>query len=445
MNVEHIIMKKRDGEALDEQEIRYLVKGYTDGDIPDYQVSAFLMAVYFQGMNLEETFILTKMMIESGETIRFSNLDKKIVDKHSTGGVGDKISLVLAPLVAAAGVAVPMISGRGLGHTGGTLDKLEAIPGFRTDLSRNEFIAQVESLGLAMIGQSERIVPADQKIYALRDRTATVASIPLVVASILSKKIAEGIESLVLDVKTGRGAFFKNKESAKKLARKLIKIGKKFNLSVTALMTNMEQPLGHAVGNWLETREAIDTLRGKGPSDIEQLTLALGSAMLKQARVVNNRDEGQEKLSRLIASGAAFEKFIEMVRAQGGDVSVIENPRRYPMKIKSITIRCSISGYIQNLDAFKIGQLAMETGAGRKKISDEIDPSAGILLHKKNGDYVEKHETLAELFSSKNISAQYWQENFLQAVTISQSRREIYPLIHSVINEKGQNPWPFER
>lgn len=443
MNVEHIIMKKRDGEALNEQEIRYLVKGCTDGDIPDYQVSAFLMAVYFQEMNLEETFILTKMMIESGETIRFSNLNKKIVDKHSTGGVGDKISLVLAPLVAAAGVAVPMISGRGLGHTGGTLDKLEAIPGFRTDLSGNEFIAQVESIGLAMIGQSERIVPADRKIYALRDQTATVASIPLVVASILSKKIAEGIESLVLDVKTGRGAFFKNKESAENLARNLIKIGKRFNLPVTALMTNMEQPLGHAVGNWLETREAIDTLRGKGPADIERLTLALGSEMLKQARVVHNRNEGQEKLSRLISSGAGLEKFIEMVRAQGGDVSVIENPRRYSMKIKSIPIRSTISGYIQNLDAFKIGQLAMETGAGRKKISDEIDPSAGVLLYKKKGDYVEKNEALAELFTSKNISSQYWQATFLHAVEISQSRHEIYPLIHSIINEKGKNPWPF--
>lgn len=443
MNAEQIIIKKRDGRVLTEEEIRYLVEGYTMGDIPDYQIAAFLMAVYFQGMDLAETFTLTKTMIESGETIQFERLNKIPVDKHSTGGVGDKISLILAPLVAAAGLAVPMISGRGLGHTGGTLDKLEAIPGFRTNLTAKEFVAQVEAIGLAMIGQTEKIVPADRKIYALRDRTGTVASIPLVVASILSKKISEGIKALVLDVKTGKGAFFKNEKDAGNLARNLIAVCQKFNLPATALLTNMDQPLGLTVGNWLETREAIETLRGTGPKDVEQLSIALGAVMLRQANMVPDTNAGQQKLAEILASGAAFEKFLEMVKAQGGDVSFVEHPDRYPVDDNLITIKSKASGFVHEMDALKIGSLAMEAGAGRKKMTDSVCYTAGIYLRKKCGDFVERGEAVAQLFTSEKNSEQYWQDKFLNAVTLAPSPPEIPSLILAEINEKGQSSWPF--
>ncbi len=330
MNIEQIIVRKRNGEELSANGLQDVVQGFVRDEIPDYQMAALLMAIYFQGMSFAETLSLTKVMIESGKKVEFNNLNKIPVDKHSTGGVGDKISIILAPLVAAAGVAVPMMSGRGLGHSGGTLDKLEAIPGFRTRLSLTEFKNQVENIGVAMIGQTDEIVPADRKIYALRDRTGTVPSIPLVVASILSKKIAEGAKALVLDVKTGRGAFFKSQEKTTQLAESLIAVSKQFGLPTTAFLTSMDQPLGYAVGNWLETREAIETLKGRGPKDVMEVTLALGAEMLRQAGIVANNYSGQAHLNDLLQSGAAYEKFLALVHAQGGDLYIIEHPDRYP-------------------------------------------------------------------------------------------------------------------
>ncbi|UCE05238.1 MAG: thymidine phosphorylase [bacterium] len=441
MNAEQIIIRKRDGNELSEQELQFIIEGFVNGEIPDYQMVALLMTIYFQGMSYEETFLLTKQMIESGKKLDFSQLDKFPIDKHSTGGVGDKVSIILAPLVAAAGVAVPMISGRALGHSGGTLDKLEAIPGFRTRLTLTEFVVQVEKIGVAMIGQTDEIVPADRKIYALRDRTGTIPSIPLVVASILSKKVAEGVKALVLDVKTGKGAFFSSKDKALKLAETIIAISQKFGLHTTALMTTMDQPLGYAVGNWLETREAIDTLKGNGPRDVVDITLALGAEMLIQARLVDNVISGQNKLRHLLETGNAYEKFLTLVEAQGGDVSIIENPDRYPKSEYQLTIFSENEGYIHSINALRVGLLAMEIGAGRKKISDQIDYGAGIVLQKKVGNSVSKGEPLAEIFCSKKISSKCIQEQFSTVIEIRDEPKPPSPLILKYISKKSQFDW----
>jgi pyrimidine-nucleoside phosphorylase len=336
--------------------------------------------------------------------------------------------------VAAAGVAVPMMSGRGLGHSGGTLDKLEAIPGFRTRLSLAEFIKQVEKIGIAMIGQTDEIVPADRKIYALRDQTGTVPSIPLVVASILSKKIAEGAKGLVLDVKTGNGAFFSSQEKAQKLAETIIAISEKFDLHTTAIMTAMDQPLGFAVGNWLETREAIDTLKGNGPKDVLDITLALGAEMLHRAKVAQNVELATNKLKELLEAGKAYEKFLQMVQDQDGDISFIENPDNYPPSRYHQNIFSEKDGYVGSINALNIGLLAMEIGAGRKKISDEIDYSAGILLHKKVGDYVTQGEPLARISYSKQIDQDYLSHKTKQAIDIKEEVPPISPLILKYIS-----------
>jgi pyrimidine-nucleoside phosphorylase len=434
MNAEQIIVRKRDGYELSENELRFVIEGFVNDEIPDYQMAALLMAIYYQDMSFEETFLLTKLMIESGRRVDFSHLDKLPVDKHSTGGVGDKVSIILAPLVAAAGVAVPMMSGRGLGHSGGTLDKLEAIPGFRTRLSLAEFIKQVEKIGIAMIGQTDEIVPADRKIYALRDQTGTVPSIPLVVASILSKKIAEGAKGLVLDVKTGNGAFFSSQEKAQKLAETIIAISEKFDLHTTAIMTAMDQPLGFAVGNWLETREAIDTLKGNGPKDVLDITLALGAEMLHRAKVAQNVELATNKLKELLEAGKAYEKFLQMVQDQDGDISFIENPDNYPPSRYHQNIFSEKDGYVGSINALNIGLLAMEIGAGRKKISDEIDYSAGILLHKKVGDYVTQGEPLARISYSKQIDQDYLSHKTKQAIDIKEEVPPISPLILKYIS-----------
>jgi pyrimidine-nucleoside phosphorylase len=444
MSAIQIITRKRDGIELSEQEIKFLVEGYVSDEIPDYQIAAFLMATYFQGMSFDETYFLTKAMIDSGSAVDFSNLGAIPVDKHSTGGVGDKISLILAPLVASAGVPVPMMSGRGLGHSGGTLDKLEAIPGFRTRLSLSEFKTQIEKIGVAMIGQTQEIVPADQKIYALRDSSGTVASIPLVVASIMSKKIAEGVKALVLDVKTGKGAFFTSKEKSLALAKRLIAIGDKFDLETTALMTAMDQPLGYAVGNWLETKESIETLKGEGPEDVVELTLALGAEMLYQARIVEDVSTGLRKLKELLDSGAAYNKFLTLVQEQGGDISLVENPEKYPKSRFHHFILSQKNGFITSIDALKVGLLAMEIGAGRKKISDPIDYTAGIILRKKNGDQVNIGDPLFELHYSKAISKDSLQQQVDELVTIGEDYSEEAPLILSYINKKGQQRWPHK-
>ncbi len=434
MNVEQIIVRKRDGNELSENELRFIIEGFAGGEIPDYQMAALLMAIYYRDMSFEETFLLTKLMIESGKSVDFSHLDKFPVDKHSTGGVGDKVSIILAPLVAAAGVAVPMISGRGLGHSGGTLDKLEAIPGFRTRLSLAEFVRQVQKIGIAMIGQTDEIVPADRKIYALRDRTGTVPSIPLVVASILSKKKAEGAKVLVLDVKTGIGAFFSSQEKAQKLAETIIAISERFDLRTTALMTAMDQPLGYAVGNWLETREAIDTLKGNGPKDVLDVTLALGAEMLHRAGVVKNVESAKKNLKELLDAGIAYEKFLKLVEAQDGDVSIIQNPDNYLKSRYHQNIFSDKEGYINTINALNIGLLAMEIGAGRKKMSDEIDYSAGIVLQKKIGDYVTKGEPIAEIFYSKQFDLEHLSHKTKETIDIRDELPQISPLILKYIS-----------
>lgn len=397
MNILEIIRKKRDGHPLTEEEIRFVIDGYTGGDIPDYQMSAFLMAVFFRGMDPAETQSLTVAMLHSGEVLDFSSIPGCKVDKHSTGGVGDKTSLILAPVAAAAGVKVPMISGRGLGHTGGTLDKLEAIPGFNVNLTEAEFRRGVEEIGLCLIGQTAAIAPADKKIYALRDVTGTVESIPLITASIMSKKLAEGIDALVLDVKTGSGAFMKNIGDARDLARALMATGRRMGKQVTALITNMEQPLGLAAGNAVEVEESIQTLRGEGPPDLTGLSVELAAAMVLLAGLAGNPAEAREICWQQIRSGRALEKFAECIRYHGGDARVIDSPSFLPQATGRQVLAASASGWLAAADAEAAGMAVVLLGGGRLRKEDRVDPAAGLWLHKKVGDPVQAGEPLATL------------------------------------------------
>lgn len=383
------IQRKRDGGTLSAEEIRAFVDGYTRGDIPDYQASALLMAIYFRGLDEEELAAWTRAMLDSGVHIDLSDLPGPKVDKHSTGGVGDKVSLALGPLVAACGVVVPMIAGRGLGHTGGTIDKLEAIPGYRTQLTVEEFRRQLARCGVAIAAQTEELAPADRKLYALRDATATVESIPLIASSILSKKLAEGCEALVLDVKVGRGAFMPTREDARRLARTMIGIGRSMGRPVTALLTAMDQPLGRAVGNAVETREAIELLQGGGPVDLRELTVALGAEMLCLGGVERDLAAGRQKIEAAIASGAGMERFEEMVRLQGGDLSAL------PRASRVVPVLAERSGWVAAIDAREVGLAAMALGAGRSRKEDSIDPTVGFVLEVKVGDRVEAGQPLA--------------------------------------------------
>ena len=397
-----IIERKRDGATLSEEEIRFFVKGYVSGAIPDYQASAFTMAVFFKGMDKQETAILTDCMMHSGEIIDLSSIKGIKVDKHSTGGVGDKTSLVVGPLVASFGVKVAKMSGRGLGHTGGTLDKLESIPGLRIALSEKEFIDQVNDVGLAIIGQSREIVPADKKLYALRDVTATVESIPLIASSIMSKKLAAGTDAILLDVKYGRGAFMKTLARARELARAMVEIGHAFGRDTRAVLTDMNQPLGKAVGNSLEIKEAIRTLKGEGPEDFVTLCLDAVGIMLEQAGVVKSRAEGEELGRKAIADGSGFEKLCQMVEAQGGDASYIRNPSKFKVARNIIPVIAEKEGYVAHIDSLAIGVGAMKLGAGREKMDDVIEMSAGIMLEKKVGDFVKPGEILCYLHTEKD-------------------------------------------
>ncbi len=419
MTAKLLIEKKRNGEHFSKEEINYLIDNFVKGEIPDYQFSALLMAIYFQGMNENEIYWLTEAMLNSGKRVNLDFLNEFPVDKHSTGGVGDKVSLILAPLVAVAGVAVPMMSGRGLGHSGGTLDKLEAIPGFRTNLSLNEFKRELEKISVAMIGQTDEIVPADKKVYALRDSTATVPSLPLIVASIMSKKIAEGAKGLVLDVKTGKGAFLTSKDKSLELAKNLIDVGNRFGVKTTAFLTAMNQPLGYTVGNWLETKEAIETLRGEGPADLLEVTLTLSAEMLVHGEVEQDFDSAKNRVRDLLESGKAFEKFIELVAYQGGDVSVVENPEKYPAAKHKYVFTSPINGKIEEINAYKIGILSNELGAGRSKMSDAVDHGAGIVFFKKEGDEVSKAEPIAELHYSKSLDESFLQIKMAEAVKVN--------------------------
>ena len=395
MRPSDIILKKRRGLILDADEIDCMVLGFARGKIPDYQVAAWLMAICFRGMVPEETAALTMAMVRSGGTIDLGPLAARAVDKHSSGGVGDKTSLVVVPLVAAAGVPVPKLSGRGLGHTGGTLDKLESITGFRTALSEDEFVAQVRRVGCAIAGQSERLVPADAKLYALRDVTATVDSVPLIASSIMSKKIAAGSGAILLDVKCGRGAFMNTEADARTLAQVMVEIGTHAGRRTVAVLSAMDEPLGRAVGNALEVREAIDTLQGQGPPDLELLSLTIGGWMLMLGGRARSADDGARDLRRLLREGAALAKFEEMVRAQGGDAATVRDPARLPQAPRQEPVPAPVSGVVTAIDGQAVGLAAMRLGAGRVKKGEPIDAAVGIVLERKVGDTVRRGETLA--------------------------------------------------
>ena len=397
MRAVDIIQRKRDGLELSAGEIDFLVRGYAEGRIPDYQASALAMAVYFRGMTPAETVALTESMMRTGEVLDLQDLPGPKVDKHSTGGVGDKTSLILAPVVAACGVNVPMISGRGLGHTGGTLDKLESIPGFSVRLSLADFRAVLEQTRLAIIGQTPEIAPADKKLYALRDVTGTVESRPLIAASIMSKKMAEGIDALVLDVKTGDGAFMKSFEDSKALAETMVEIGRGMGKKVAALITDMEQPLGHAVGNALEVVECLDTLKGRGPKDLESLSLELAAWMLHLAGVAANLDAARSRARDALVSGAGLRKFRQVVERQGGDPSVCDDAHLLPRSREVVPLVAEQDGRVVAIAARAVGQAAMLLGAGRETVESVIDPAVGIVLHKKVGDLVIAGEPCATL------------------------------------------------
>lgn len=401
MNVAELIRRKRDGGALADEEIRAFVRGYTDGAVPDYQAAALLMAIYFRGLHGAELATLTDAMLHSGDVVELSSLKGAKVDKHSTGGVGDKISLHLAPAVAACGVNVPMISGRGLGHTGGTLDKLESIPGFRVDLSIDEFEATLQKCGMALIGQTEKLAPADKKLYALRDVTGTVESIPLIAASIMSKKLAEGIDGLVLDVKLGSGAFMKTRERAEELARTLVEIGRRAGKKCSALITDMDQPLGRWVGNAVEVQESIEVLSGRGEPDLVELTLALGAEMLMLGGAARTVEEGREKIATSLKDGTALERFKACVKLQGGELP--ETTRGWFAE-DTVRVTTPSAGIVQSIDAEAVGMAAIALGAGRLRKEDEIDAGTWIWLKKKVGERVEIGEDLA-WFSAPRATA----------------------------------------
>jgi len=394
MRAVDLIVKKRRGEALSGEEIRFLIQGYVRGSIADYQMSSFAMAVFFKGMSSEETGCLTQAMIDSGEVIDLGGVTAPLVDKHSTGGVGDKVSLILAPLAASCGCAVPMMSGRALGHTGGTLDKLESIPGYRTDLSVRRFTELVGKNGFAMTGQSERIVPADRKLYALRDVTGTVESIPLITASIMSKKFAEGAQSLVFDVKCGSGAFMKTTQQARDLAVSLVRTGTALGRKITAVISDMDQPLGRMVGNFLEIREVVQTLRGRGPDDLLELTIRLTAHMLLLAGLQPDLPSAETECRKRLADGAAWEKFVENVELQGGDVRAVESEDSGPRASIIEPLEARDSGYLQRIDAYQVGLAAGVLGASREKQEDAVFPDVGVELAKIQGDTVQSGETL---------------------------------------------------
>jgi pyrimidine-nucleoside phosphorylase len=394
---QEIIRKKRDGESLDPGEIRGFIAGITDGSIPDYQAAAMLMAVFLRGLDDAELGVWADAMVHSGDVLDLSSIEARKVDKHSTGGVGDKISLPLAPAVAACGVAVPMVSGRGLGHTGGTLDKLESIPGFRVDLTVDRFVSQVRELGVCLIGQTERLAPADRRLYALRDVTSTVESIPLIASSIMSKKLAEGIDALVLDCKVGRGAFMRTREQATELAAAIRVIGEAAGKQVTVVLTAMDEPIGTAVGNALEVAETIEVLRGGGPADTRELTVALGAEMLRLGGVADG-DDAATRIEAVLDDGTALELFRKLIEAQGGDPRVVDDPAGVlPAARATTAIEAQADGVVASIDARSIGVAALHLGAGRRRKEDDVDPAVGIRVLAHVGDRVTRGQTLVEL------------------------------------------------
>ena len=447
MNIVELIRKKREGQALSEEEIQYFIDGYVEGRVPDYQMSAFLMACYFKGMSEQETFTITNSMLHSGEIVDLSSVPGIKVDKHSTGGVGDKVSLILAPIVASCGVPVPMISGRGLGHTGGTLDKLESIPGFRTDLTIKEYIKVIRDIGVVMIGQTKEIAPADKKMYALRDVTATVECIPLIASSIMSKKLAEGIDALVLDVKTGRGAFMQTRDLARKLAQTQVKIGTQFGKETLAFITDMNQPLGITIGNWLEVMECVECLRNNrgtndGSSDLMEVTHLLSGAMIALGKKAATLEEGIRKSREAIHNGKAYKKFTELVRAQGGDLSTIENfEHRHPQPKFSIEVNATERGYVAQIDPLELGLANITLGASREKMDDLIDPKAGIKLNQKVGNSVAAGDSLAVFYTDREVVLEPVKTRIANAFRISSVKPALNPLILDVVDKNGITEW----
>jgi pyrimidine-nucleoside phosphorylase len=432
-----LIIKKRNGLKLTENDIKFMIEEYNEGKIPDYQMSAMLMAIYFKGMNNSEIRYLTKAMIDSGKIIDLSSIPGIKVDKHSTGGVGDTTTLALAPMVAAAGVQVAKMSGRGLGHTGGTIDKLESIEGFKTELSLNKFIKIVKKVGVSIISSTSDLVPADKKLYALRDVTGTVDSIPLIVSSIMSKKIAAGADAIVLDITTGSGAFMREYKDALKLGKIMVDIGLEFKKEIIGVVSNMDEPLGFAIGNSLEVKEAIEILKNKGPEDLRRLCLVLGSYMLKLGRVTKTYQEGKNKLEKILKSGVALNKFKEMIIAQGGNSGIIDNPELLPLAKHCTKIKANKSGYIQKIDSRLVGESAMLLGAGREEKESKIDLSVGIVLKKKVGNRININEDLADVHYNDSEKLKEAKKKLLSSFIIGNKKPVKLPLILATISRQG--------
>ncbi|MCM1538267.1 MAG: pyrimidine-nucleoside phosphorylase [bacterium] len=433
MRMYDLIKKKRDGGELSDQEIAYMVSGYTNGQIPDYQMSAMMMAMYYQGLTESETLSLTMEMAHSGDMLDLSAIRGIKVDKHSTGGVGDKTSLALTPMVAACGVKVAKMSGRGLGHTGGTIDKLESFAGFHTDITTQQFMDQVNRIGIAIMGQTADLAPADKKLYALRDVTATVDQMSLIASSIMSKKLAAGADAIVLDVKTGSGAFMKKEADAEALAREMVRIGSGAGRRTTAVITDMDQPLGFAVGNALEVREAIETLNGNGPEDFLELCLTLGSHMLLAAGEADTTKQARERLLQVIGSGAALQKLAEFVAAQGGDADMVYHPERLPKASLTENLCAERDGYIAGIVCDEVGVCSLMLGGGRETKADVIDLSVGIVFSRKRGDVVRQGDTIATLYANDAGKLAAAKERLARAVTIQAEPVEKTPLIKQII------------
>ena len=433
MNILDIIAKKREGKELNDKEIQYFVEGYTQGKIPDYQAAALIMSIYIKGMTKQETTNLSLAMSESGDILDLSKFGKNVVDKHSTGGVGDKVSIILLPIIASLGIPVAKMSGRGLGHTGGTVDKLESIPRYNTNVDIQEFIQNVENIGISMIGQTMNLAPADKKIYALRDAIACVECIPLIASSIMSKKIASGANKLVLDVTVGHGAFMKTKEDAQKLANEMIDIGRLANIETVCVLTNMNEPLGYAVGNTIEVIEAIKALKGDVPEDLKEVVLELGSYMIKLAGNGDNIQENKEKMIENIQNGKAYNKFLEMVKNQNGDITYIEDTAKFEKAKYIVPIYSEKEGYIHEINAEAVGKLACSIGAGRVKKEDVIDKAVGIELVKKVACHVKKGEVLAYIHINKEELVEESRRKLLDIIKIKEEKVEQEKIILGII------------
>jgi pyrimidine-nucleoside phosphorylase len=434
MNTIEIIKKKRDGRNLTEEEISFIISKFTTGEIPDYQMSAFLMAAYLNGFSKKETSYLTKAMLYSGKVLSFKTIKNRKIDKHSTGGVGDKTSIIIAPIVASVGIYVPMISGRGLGHTGGTLDKLESIPGFKTKLSVKQFENVLIKCGASLIGQTKEIAPADRLIYSLRDVTGTVESIPLVTASIMSKKLAEGIDGLVLDVKTGSGAFMKKISDSEELAKSLVETAKSFGKDCIALITDMNQPLGNYIGNWLEILECIEVLRDGKKNDLTELSLILAGIMIYLGNQAKSIDDGIEIAIRILNSGKAYNKLLEIVEAQGGDVNFLLNTNKYPQSKYTFELKSDEDCYLSNVDTYEVGMAALELGAGRLKKEDKIDYKAGIKFFPKISDEIKRGQVIYQLFSDSLEKIELAKLRLNNSLKFSRTKTSNKTLIKKIIN-----------